>query len=88
MDTNDFKKLIGSDCLVIDPRSKKKQFEPGTIKSVNYSVHGIGGEGDTYEVITYDVILKRVTVSKDRFREGLEYHRRVCVSGDRIQILS
>ena len=88
MDTNDLKKLIGSDCLVIYPRSKKKQFEPAKIISANFSISK-GRTDELYEHISYGVKLYKLTVTKkNRYGEVYEYHRSFNVSGDRIQIPS
>lgn len=89
MDTNDLKRLIGLDCLVIDPRSKKKVFEPAKIISANYSVEAINPSGEIYEHISFGVELYKLTVTKrNRYGEVYEYHRSFNVSGDRIQIPS
>jgi len=89
MDTNDLKRLIGSDCLVIDPRSKKKVFEPAKIISANYSIETINRSGEIYERISFGVELYKLTVTKrNRYGEVYEYHRSFNVSGDRIQIPS
>jgi len=85
MDTNDLKRLIGSDCLVIDPRSKKKEFEPATIIRATYSISRINGTDKTYEHISYDVALKKVSIRKRGFRANIEYNRGFTVSGDKIQ---
>ena len=89
MDTNDLKRLIGSDCLVIDPRSKKKVFEPAKIISANYSIETINRSGEIYERISFGVELYKLTVTKrNRYGEVYEYHRSFNVSGDRIKIPS
>ncbi|NCC88518.1 MAG: hypothetical protein EOM05_11785 [Clostridia bacterium] len=89
MDTNDLKRLIGSDCLVIDPRSKKKVFEPAKIISANYSIQTINRSGEIYEHVSFGVELYKLTVTKrNRYGEVYEYHRSFNVSGDRIQIPS
>jgi hypothetical protein len=87
MDTNDLKRLIGSDCLVIDPRSKKKVFEPAKIISANFSISK-GRTEELYEHISFGVVLDKITIKKNRFRENIEYHRSFNVSGERIQIPS
>lgn len=89
MDTNDLKKLIGCDCLVIDPRSKKKEFEPAKIISAHFSIHTINRTGETYEHISFGVELYKLTVTKrNRYGEVNKYHRTFNVSGNRIQIPS
>lgn len=89
MDTNDLKKLIGCDCLVIDPRSKKKEFEPAKIISANFSIQTIKHTGEIYEHISFGVELHKLTVTKkNRYGEVYKYHRSFNVSGDRIKIPS
>ena len=89
MDTNDLKRLIGSYCLVIDPRSKKKVFEPATIISASFSAQAINRTGEIYEHVRFRVELHRLTTTKKkRCGGGYEYHRCFDVSGDRIQIPS
>lgn len=89
MDTNDLKRLIGCDCLVIDPRSRKKEFEPAKIISSNFSIQMIKQTGKIYEHISFCVQLYKLTVTKrNRYGEVREYHRMFNVSGDRIQIPS
>jgi len=87
MDTNNLKQLIGSDCLVIDPRSKKKEFEPAKIHSANISLQKIAMTGEIFEHISYGVTLYKATLKKrNRYGEEYEYHRSFNVGGDRIQI--
>lgn len=89
MDTNDLKRLIGCDCLVIDPRSKKKEFEPAKIISANFSIQKINRTGEIYEHISFGVELYKLTVTKrNSYGEVYEYHRSFNVSGERIQIPS
>ena len=92
MDTNDLKKLIGQDCLVIDPRSKKNQFEPAKILRAIFSINSIKNRSsnalEIYEHISYEVQLYKVTKSKrNRYAETYEYNRCFRVSGDRIKII-
>ena len=89
MDTNDLKKLIGSNCLVIDPRSKKKKFESAKIISATFSIQTINRTGEIYEHVWFGVELHKLTTTKkNRYGEVYEYHRSFDVSGDRIQIPS
>lgn len=89
METNDLKKLIGCDCLVIDPRSKKKEFEPAKIISAHFSINCINRTGEIYEHISFGVELSKLTVTKrNRYGEVYEHHRSFNVNGDRIQIPS
>lgn len=85
METEELKKLVGKECLVIDPRSKTRGFEPATIIGVHFSVQKIWKRDDLYENISYEVKLHRVTVRKKRFRENIEYNRSFTVSGNRIR---
>ena len=88
MNTNELKRLVGSDCLVIDPRSKRKEFELAKIISVNFSIQTINSSGEIYEHINFGVELHRLTVSKkNRYGEVYKYRRRFTVSGDRIKII-
>lgn len=87
METNDLKKLIGRVCLVIDPRSKKKQFQLAEIDSVNVSLRKYSISNDIYEHISYGVTLKKLTITKrNRYGEVYEYHRSFNVSGDKIHL--
>lgn len=87
METNELKKLIGCDCLVIDPRSKKKEFEPAKIISASFSVQTINRTDEIYEHISFGVELYKLTVTKrNRYGEVYRYNRSFNVSRDRIQI--
>lgn len=84
MDTSEFKNLIGQDCLVIDPRSKKKVFQEAKIKSVCFVVQKFSDE--VYERFDYTVELYKTTYTKkNRYGEEYAYHRQFTVSGDRIR---
>ena len=86
MDTNDLRRLIGKDCLVIDPRSKKKEYEPATIVSVLVQIETICNN-ETVERVSYYVSLHKLTVTKkNRYGEVYEYHRSFMVGGSRIKI--
>ena len=85
MDTDDLKRLIGSECLVIDPLSKKGGFVPATIVGCSYWAEEING--NIYEDTSFKVELRKLTVTKkNRYGEIYQYHRSFQVSGDRIQI--
>lgn len=85
METNELKKLIGRECLVIDPRSKRKDYESATIMSVNVNISKMRYKDNSiYEHLSYTVELHKLTISKTRWRK--EYHRSFTVSGDRIVI--
>jgi len=86
METNDLKKLLNTECLVIDPRSKKKQFEPATIISVSWSGVLLSRQDKIYENISYQVKLHRITKTK-KFRELYEYNRVFNVSNERIKLI-
>lgn len=87
METNELKKLIGRVCLVIDPRSKKKEFELAEINSVNVSMQKYNGSNEIHEYVSYGVTLKKLTITKrNRYGETYEYHRSFNVGGDRISL--
>jgi len=83
METNELKKLIGRECVVIDSRSKKKVFETATINSVTWSTRK-SYNGELYDHISYGVTLHKLTIRKNKFFP--EYHRSFDVSGDSIRI--
>jgi len=85
METNDLKKLLNTECMVIDPRSKKKQFEPATIISVYWTGSLMSRQDKIYENISYNVKLHRITKTK-KFREVFEYNRCFNVSNERIKL--
>lgn len=87
METNELKKLIGRECLVLDPRSKKKVFQPATIKSVSWSCQSFNNDsGDFYETIHYRVSLHKVSISGSGWLKGQEYHRSFDVGNNSIRI--
>ena len=85
METDDLKKLIGAQCYVIDPRSKRDQWWPATIVGASVSVSYYTNKGEIYEHLHYRVKLDKVTVAKHRWLQ--EYHRSFDVGKDKIQIL-
>lgn len=84
METNELKKLIGQECLVIDPRKKKKEFEPATIKSVNVNISNKYRSDEIIEWVSYGVQLHRLSIRKNKFFP--EYHKCFDVSGERIKL--
>lgn len=87
METDKLKELVGRECLVVDPRSKKKQFEPATINGVSWNYDQIYNDGSCREWTGYTVTLHRLTTTKrNRYGETYEYNRSFDVSGDRIKI--
>jgi hypothetical protein len=85
MDTNDLKRLIGSECLVIDPRSRNGGFVPATIVGCSFSAREVNGK--IYEGTSFEVELHKLTVTKkNRYGETRQYHRSFKVRGGRIQI--
>ena len=85
METKELEKRIGQTCEAIDPRSKRKEFEPATIISASFTASRIN-ETEIFKHISFGVVLHKVTVRKgNRWREKREYHRAVCVSGPNIR---
>lgn len=82
----ELKALIGTKCMVIDPRSRKKEFEPGTIVEARVNIQGTGDS--QYVAISYEVKLDKLTTKKSYRNEGYSYHRTVCVGGNRIKLNS
>ena len=88
MELQDYKKLIGKECVVIDPRSKIKNFQPGTILSVRIGIFKIGEEVNVYPA--YEVKLKKLTKSKSRRKSYFNdpsYHRVVTVRKNEIKLV-
>ena len=84
-DIEKLKQLIGTQCMVIDPMSKKGIFEPATVKNITIHLErNYLKQFDT--IIRYEVILHKLTRSKkNRYGEIHTYNRNVMVSGDRIK---
>lgn len=86
METDNLTRLIGSECLVIDPRSRKKEYEPARIISVMIQIEK-HPDGSIHEYMNFYVKLEKITISKSKRFSGRDgYHRRVYVSLDRIKL--
>ena len=87
METNELKKLLKTECLAIDPRSKKREFQPATIISIDINLHSMRRTNEIFEYVRYEVELYKITICKSYRNENLEYHRSFWVSGDRIKLM-
>lgn len=86
METNNIKHLIGSECMVIDPRSRKKEFEPAKIISIMISIEK-HPDGSIHEYMNFYVKLEKITISKSKRFVGRDgHHRRVYASIERIKL--
>lgn len=84
MELSELKKIIGRKCMVIDPRSKKKQFEPATVLEVKFNVWLCGEE--IRETFSFNVKLDRWSKCKGWDGTYQDVQRSFEVSGNRIQI--
>lgn len=86
MEIKDYKELIGKKCLVIDTRSKKKQFEDAVIISISINLNTYNNSSEIYEHISYKVKLCKYTKVKNKYGEKIEYQRQIYVNGNSIKI--
>lgn len=86
METNDLKKLIGTQCEVIDPRSKNKNFEPAIIYNVTVGINKTPQSDVISERVVFGVRLLKFTKSTSRFNRGMLYQRCFEVSEPRIKL--
>lgn len=82
MQTESLKKLIGKECLAIDPRSRKKEYEAATVIASYWKAQEIG-TSHIIERITFTVRLDRFTTPARKMFSP--YQRVFDVGGDRIR---